>query len=298
MSRLHKKNIIPLIKKYYIGFILLFIAGYYKNGLYPILHGYSSFVEMLKLILIPVVSFMIGYGFDKKFKNNDMFNSKFYSLLFSMIIPIKTNLILYFLVLSIALYIYNKWITSQNRMVNWIAIGKLILVLLLILIKSYSYQNSIEASGIFQYSILDSLFGHNISGLYTSNTLVILFTLFILELDEFYKKEIPLYSYGMFGFTVVIYAFVKKDMQFLLTHLFSSNVLFVLTFVATISNYTPYSKSAKRFYSILLGCTILPFSLITNFYEGVYISIILASIVTNILIVCKNRPKECKKQKK
>ena len=120
--------------------------------------------------------------------------------------------------------------------------------------------------------------GHNISGIFTSNIILIFIAFFFLCSDEYYKKDISINSYGIYLLTLSIYTFINQDITFLLKNMFSSNILFGLVFVATLSCYTPYQKKEKLIYNILIGCLILPLSLIINFFEGIYISIVLANL--------------------
>ncbi len=284
MSRLHKITKFSLIKKYYLSFILLIIFGIYKNGVVPFINDYSTLTEMIFIFILPLLSFLIGCLFDYFWKNKDLFNSKFYSLLFTMIIPIETNFFLYFLCLSVFLFIYNYLSLKKNdSSFNLITYAKLFLVIILIVFKSYNYQNVIEESGIFQYSILDILLGYGIGGIYTTSVFLIILSLIILAIDNYYKKEISFYSYGIYLITLFIYAFIKQDMSLILVYMFSSSILFGLIFIATLSNYSPYTKKMKFFYSLVLGCSILPFSLLVNFQEGIYISIILANFLVILL---------------
>lgn len=280
MSRLHKITNFPLIKKYYITFLLLITYGCYKNGIAPFIHGYNTFFQMLLVFLFPILSFGIGYLFDYIFKNNEIFNSKFYSLLFVMIIPTNTNIFLFLIFLCILLFVYNILLVKKiDHSINFIVLGKLVLILLLFIFQKYTYENNLEASGLFQYSFIDSILGQNISGLFTSNIVFIFIAMFLLGIDEYYKKEIPLYSYGIYVITLILYAIIKQDMAFLLINMFSSSILFALVFIAPLSCYSPYDKRKKFIYSLLIGLLTLPLSLITNFYEGIYISIIFVNIL-------------------
>ena len=279
MSRLHKITNFPLTKKIYLTFMLLIGYGIYKNGLIPYINEYSNIIEFLKIILIPFISLGIGALFDKIYNNKNMYSNSFYSLLFCMIIPYETNIILYLLFLVILLFLYNyleKMKIDSN--LNIIAVAKLLLILITIIFKNYTYKNPLESSALFQYSFIDSLMGHNISGIFTSNVILIFMAFFFLCSDEYYKKDISINSYGIYLLTLLIYTFISQDITFLLRNMFSSNVLFGLVFVATLSCYTPYQKKHKFIYNVLIGGLILPLSLLVNFFEGIYISIVLANL--------------------
>lgn len=285
MNRIHKMIHFPLIKKFYLLFFFFVAYGWYKNGLLPYLEHYYSISHVFLILFYPICGYGIGVLFDFLFKNKYPFPNRFYGLLFSLIIPISTNICYFLFSLAILLFLNTFWISKKDSDLNFIVLGKLLLVLFLYSINSYFYANLLEESQMFVYSYLDGIFGHNESGLFTSCSFLSLISLGILSFDAYYKKEIPFYSYGVYLLTLVFYAFLKSDMNFILSHMFSSTILFVLVFIASLSSFSPYSKKRVAFYSILLGLTILPFSLLTNFFEGVYISLILV----NFLLICLNR---------
>lgn len=285
MNRIHKIIHFPLIKKLYLLFFFFIVYGWYKNGLLPYLEHYYSMSHVFLILFYPICGYGIGALFDFLFKNKYPFPNRFYGLLFSLIVPISTNICLFVLSLTLLLFLNTFWISKKDSDLNFIVLGKLLLVVLLYTLHSYFYANLLEESQMFVYSYLDGIFGHNESGLFTSCAFLSLVSLGILSFDAYYKKEIPFYSYGIYLLTLVLYAFLKSDMNFILSHMFSSTILFVIVFIAPLSSFSPYSKKRVAFYSILLGITILPFSLLTNFFEGVYISLILV----NLLLICLNR---------
>ncbi len=283
VNRLHKIIKFPLIQKYYLIFVFLIGFGYYKNGFVPYLNNYNTFGQMLYVFILPIGCFLLGSLFDVFFKNKDLFNSKFYSLLFIMLIPLQSNFFLVLGILVLLLSIYNFLSLKKiDNKTNIIVLAKLLLVFFLILFKSYDYQNRLEISGLFQYSLLDSLIGYNVGCCYSTSVLILILGVIILLFDEYYKKEIPLYSYGFYLLTLFLYAFFKQDMKIILVNMFSSSILFGIIFVGTLSNFTPCTKKKKFLYSLILGFSILPFSLLVNFNEGVYISIVLANFILNL----------------
>ena len=269
MSRLHKKINNSLTFKYYIFFLLFILFGLYKNGLVPFIHGYSNLKDLIMVFLYPLLGFGLGV------------NSKFFGLLYIMILPISTNILLTAIFISLYLFIYNELAKRKiNHSINLIVIFKLLLGGILGLFHSYFYENALESSSNFQYSFLDLLIGHNISGIFTSNIIIIFIAFIILCFDEYYKKEIVWYSLGIYIINLLIYTVFKENLGFFLIHTFSSTILFALVFIATLSYYSPYTKKTIFLYSIILGLLILPCSILTNFYEGVYIAILLANLLS------------------
>jgi Na+-translocating ferredoxin:NAD+ oxidoreductase RnfD subunit len=139
-----------------------------------------------------------------------------------------------------------------------------------------------EISGIYKYTLIDQIFGHSVGGLYSTNSFLIILSLIFLLTDTYYKKEIPLYSYGLYIIILMFTAIIKQDMSFFLLHICNSSVLFALVFIATLSLFSPYTKKRTLIYSVLIGLLIIPLSLYFNFNEGVYIAILIANIVVII----------------
>ncbi len=287
MSRLHKKISFSLKQKYYLMMLLLILYGYYKNGFLPFYKNYSSLSDMIIVFIIPILSYGIGWIFDKLYNNQEYFNSRFFSLLFSMIIPISINILFYIIFLNGLLLFYNYLLVhKKNSCFNFIAGAKTIIIFILSVFKNCNYENFLEKSGYFKYTFINNIMGHNISSLFTSSILLILIALILFESDEYYKKEIPLYSYGIYLITVLIYAFLHKNMTFILLNTLQSNILFALVFVAPFSNYSPYRRKEKFIYSVIIGISILPFSLVSNFHNGIYFSILLANLILLLLNFC------------
>lgn len=283
MNRLHKIIRFSLVHKFYFLFFLFIAYGWYKNGLVPYLQHFYPFSHLILLLLYPLSGFLVGALFDGIFKNQYSFNNKFYGLLFSLIIPISTTISLFLFFLTILLAFNTFLVSKKDWDLNFIVLGKLILVLLLFWLQQYSYANLLEESHMFVYSYLDCLFGNNVSSLFISNVFLILLSYIILYFDAYYKKEIPLYSYGIYLLTLVGYAIFKSNMSLILSSMFSSSILFVFVFLAPLSSFSPYSKKRIVFYSVILGLLVLPCSLLINFYEGVYLALFLANICIIIL---------------
>ena len=277
VNRIHKNVRLSLENKLYICFGLFLLFGWYKNGLLPFLNHYYGFSHLFLLVLYPLSGFGIGALLDFLFKNNMPYNNKFYGVLFSLIIPISTNIFWYLLFITALLFLNTLWISKKDLDLHFIVLGKLLLVFFLVWMGQYSYANLLEQSHLFLYSYLDGLFGYSVGGLFTSSTFLIFLTFLFLVFDPYYKKEIPFYSYGVYFLSLLGFSIYKGDMNFLLSHMFSSDILFLLVFLAPHLPFSPYSRKRVTTYSLLLGIFILPFSLLTNFYEGAYLSLILVN---------------------
>ena len=219
----------------------------------------------------------------------NIYSNRFIGLLFSLCIPISTPIYV-FVCFLFCLFLFHTFITLKwDQEFHFLAYFKIFLFLFLSYKGTYFYMNALEESQQFVYSFLDILFGHSVSGIFTSSAVLLLFSFLVLSFDYYYKKEIPLFSYSLYVLTLVFYSVWQKDMSFLLTHMFSSTVLFVFVFFAPLSIVSPYSKKRIAFYSFILGMGALPFSIVFNFYEGVYFSLILANLFVIGLNILQNR---------
>lgn len=279
MNRLHKNVKVSLKNKLYGIFLVLILYGVYKNGILPVINNFYNISQIFLIILYPLCGFLIGYLFDKCFKNRYFLDNKFYGLLFSLFIPLSTNIFLFLIILVLLLFLNTFLISDKEWDFNFLVFGKLLLVLILFYLNKYNYANLLEDSNLFVYSYIDTIFGHNVSGIFTSNTFLLLLFFGILNFDIYYKSIITYYSYGMYLLTLVIYAFIKSDMTFILGNIFNSTILFSLIILAPLPTFSPYSPKKMALYSIILGILILPFSLLTNFFEGVYIALLIVNII-------------------
>ena len=173
----------------------------------------------------------LGKLFDVVFKNKKMFNYFFYGMLFSLFIPLSTPLWFYLLFLT-GLFLFHFFVLEKKDLdLNFMILGKLLLVLGLILMENY-----------------------------------------------YYKKEIPIYSYGLYFVSLIGYAIYKSDMTFFLEYFCNSQVVAALVFLAPLSLFSPYSSKRKSLYSFLIGGLILPLSIKFTFHEGVYLAILISNL--------------------
>jgi len=289
MSRLHKIIRIPLTRKYLLFFVFLVLGGWYKNAFLPVKEGFYSNTQLYFLFFYPLLGGFLGFLFDKVCRKKFVYSNAFFGVLFSLGLPISTPLSVFVIACFLLFFLNTFFIQKKDWDLHVVVFLHLLLVGYLFFSQQYEYSNLLEKSGLFVYTFLDQLLGFQGSGLFTSSVVLLLVSFLVLCFDYYYKKEIPLTSYGFYLFTLVLYSFWKMDMAFLLTHVFSSTVLFVLAFLAPLDLFSPYSKKRKTMYSFLLGVGILPFSLWTNFYEGVYFSLFLANLLIILLNAIQNR---------
>ena len=263
-------NIKKIISYLYISIIPLLIFGFYKNGI-------KSFDGIY--ILHPLVLDLVGFAsgalvsiiLEKKKPLTSFY--PFYGLLSASLVFPNTNIIVFGLICFISLFIYKK-INKNN--VNIVCVIALIVILISNFYET-SYLNLVINSNT-NLDGLDYLLGKGSAGLNASCTLLSLASYLYLSTKDFYKKEIPLYSFLIYSILMVIYLSFIGDINSLFVRLLSNGTIFSLVIVSTMGTTSSYTKRGRICYALILG--ILMFILSFSFPSLAVISaIFLVSIM-------------------
>lgn len=263
-------NIKKIISYLYISIIPLLIFGFYKNGI----KSYDGI-----FILHPLILDLIGFAsgalvsiiLEKKKPLTSFY--PFYGLLSASLVFPNTSIIVFGLICFISLFIYKK-INKNN--VNIVCVIALIVILISNFYET-SYLNLVINSNT-NLDGLDYLLGKGSAGLNASCTLLSLASYLYLSTKDFYKKEIPLYSFLIYSILMVIYLSFIGDINSLFVRLLSNGTIFSLVFVSTMGTTSSYTKRGRIYYALILG--ILLFILSFSFPSLAVISaIFLVSIM-------------------
>lgn len=263
-------NIKKIISYLYISIIPLLIFGFYKNGI----KGYDGI-----FILHPLILDLIGFAsgalvsiiLEKKKPLTSFY--PFYGLLSASLVFPNTSIIVFGLICFISLFIYKK-INKNN--VNVVCVIALIVILISNFYET-SYLNLVINSNT-NLDGLDYLLGKGSAGLNASCTLLSLVSYLYLSTKDFYKKEIPLYSFLTYSILMVIYLSFIGDINSLFVRLLSNGTIFSLVLVSTMGTTSSYTKRGRICYALILG--ILMFILSFSFPSLAVISaIFLVSIM-------------------
>ena len=263
-------NIKKIISYLYISIIPLLIFGFYKNGI----KGYDGI-----FILHPLILDLIGFAsgalvsiiLEKKKPLTSFY--PFYGLLSASLVFPNTSIIVFGLICFISLFIYKK-INKNN--VNIVCVIALIVILISNFYET-SYLNLVVNSNT-NLDGLDYLLGKGSAGLNASCTLLSLASYLYLSTKDFYKKEIPLYSFLIYSILMVIYLSFIGDINSLFVRLLSNGTIFSLVFVSTMGTTSSYTKRGRIYYALILG--ILMFALSFGFPS---LSVISAIFLTSIM---------------
>lgn len=263
-------NIKKIISYLYISIIPLLIFGFYKNGI----KSYDG-IYILHPLILDLVGFasgaLVSIILEKKKPLTSFY--PFYGLLSASLVFPNTSIIVFGLICFISLFIYKK-INKNN--VNIVCVIALIVILISNFYET-SYLNLVINSNT-NLDGLDYLLGKGSTGLNASCTLLSLASYLYLSTKDFYKKEIPLYSFLIYSILMVIYLSFIGDINSLFVRLLSNGTIFSLVFVSTMGTTSSYTKRGRICYALILG--ILMFILSFSFPSLAVISaIFLVSIM-------------------
>lgn len=263
-------NIKKIISYLYISIIPLLIFGFYKNGI----KGYDG-IFILHPLILDLVGFasgvLVSIILEKKKPLTSFY--PFYGLLSASLVFPNTSIIVFGLICFISLFIYKK-INKNN--VNIVCVIALIVILISNFYET-SYLNLVINSNT-NLDGLDYLLGKGSAGLNASCTLLSLASYLYLSTKDFYKREIPLYSFLTYSILMVIYLSFIGDINSLFVRLLSNGTIFSLVFVSTMGTTSSYTKRGRICYALILG--ILMFILSFSFPSLAVISaIFLVSIM-------------------
>lgn len=262
-----------LVKAYFIALIPLLLFSFYKNGILLYQNKLISFIDMFIPLYFYIISILVGF-LVAHLNKSDKREYVLYALILACTISINTNMLLYPIVLFVSLFIAS--FLQKKKEFNLLASTRILLILALLL-NSYSYMNVAEKIEAFNYNYLDIFIGYGVGGL-ASNSLFFCFIAFlILSFNKFYKKVIPIAS-SFSAFIVFILLFFITKNEIYLENLLNGSLYFAFVFVSADLYVSPYTKIGKISYGLVIGLFTALLSIFVPIYEAPYLVILLVSL--------------------
>ena len=262
-----------LVKAYFIALIPLLLFSFYKNGILLYQNKLISFIDMFIPLYFYIISILVGF-LVAHLNKSDKREYVLYALILACTISINTNMLLYPIVLFVSLFIAS--FLQKKKEFNFLAFTRILLILALLL-NSYSYMNVAEKIEAFNYNYLDIFIGYGVGGI-ASNSLFFCFIAFlILSFNKFYKKVIPIAS-SFSAFIVFILLFFITKNEIYLENLLNGSLYFAFVFVGTDLYVSPYTKMGKIIYGLVIGLFTALLSILVPIYEAPYLVILLVSL--------------------
>ena len=274
-----------LVKAYFIALIPLILFSFYKNGILLYQNKLISFIDMFIPLYFYIISILVGF-LVAHLNKSDKREYVLYALILACTISINTNMLLYPIVLFVSLFIAS--FLQKKKEFNLLASTRILLILALLL-NSYSYMNVAEKIEAFNYNYFDIFIGYGVGGLASNSLFFCLLAFLILSFNKFYKKVIPIAS-SFSAFIVFILLFFITKNEIYLENLLNGSLYFAFVFVGTDLYVSPYTKMGKIIYGLVIGLFTALLSIFVPIYEAPYLVILLVSLF--FLIFDKIIPKK------
>lgn len=274
------KDKTSLINSYYIALIPMLLFGFYKNGILLFTNNIITFKSLIIPLYFYIISIIISFIISKILKE-DYKENILIALISISTISLNSNIIIFPILLFVTLFIIKVLKNKLKLTINWLSFIHLSLLLSL-LINSYSYLNIGETLDIFNYNLFDIFLGHGVGGIANTSTLILIFSLIILSLNKFYKKNIPIASSTTFITINIIYIFLTKNYSHL-NLLLNGTVYFVFIFIVPDFNSSPCHPISHIIYGILVGFVVGILAITFGLNEMIYIGILLISLLSPVI---------------
>src|SRR5574344_986686 len=197
-------------------------------------------------------------------------------------LPININLLNYFSILVLFLLLINLF---KVKSINYYCLFKLIIVVSMLILNYYNYQNIYETNVETALTTLDLFMGRSIVGIGTTSSFWIIIGYLIMLTIPAFKKDIPVTCIITYFIMMLFGLFFSHNIINDVKMLFTSETLFGFVFISTIPMFSPIEKNNKKIYAITIGILTYLLNYLVNPYEGVFISILL----TNLFCAIKDK---------
>lgn len=266
----------------------LIIYGFYKNGIYLYQNGYTNILGMFKPLVLILGSAFIGiliniiYEYLIKKNKTDIVSIIFssfhveYAIILACLMPININLIIYFSVISILLFI-SKFL---NNRVNIMCICFIAIYIISNILGDFNFANGYELDKKFSLDFMDYLIGKGIGGFASTHIILLIIAFFGLHFTNNSKTAITISSILSIVIIFAIIAIIRDESFIKL--LFSNNILFAFTYVITDSVTSCYTYNGKVAFGIITAI-LTGIIYIFNPILAPFISILIVSLFNNLL---------------
>ena len=288
-----KNNKVFKINLLYILSLLPVIGfAYYKNGYMVSKNGYMPFFIGLQYIVIPLVIILLSYVFETYYytvlkKEEDLhsvYNSIApYILVLCYLVCGPAHKLYITIPIMVIVDVLLKFIDNKLN-INQVALFKCILFGTMFALGVKGFENLYEATLTDAVTKPLPLFiGRGVGEIGVTSSLCALIGFVILCFNSYYKKDVPVVVILGYAIVAVLLYFVgKATFNEILINTFNSGFVFIAVFVASLSNATPVVRSGRVVYSLLVGIAACIFVNVIHFNLGVYISILVLSLLNQL----------------
>lgn len=255
--------------------ILMFLYGYYKNGLSYVLIDKISFLSSLKLFLFPIISITMSMLLQRKLKLSLKDMSE--SIILSIMMPPRFP-ILIFTILIILYYLSKNKFQTILPSISLLLIIKVMTCLISSFILKLDYRNIIELNNPYYYSSIDALFGLSVGNLGTTSILLSLIYFGVSMQDYYYKKDLVATIIAGYTLLNIFYACFYTHEDFL-PLILNSHVVFASIIIAPTMSTSPAEKRYLYIFGIMIAILTFLLTTILHHQNGVYYALLIIQII-------------------
>ena len=267
------------LKRMFINYLVVLVPfilyAFYKNGIFLFNNYDDSILVILKPLILLGISLGTGFILNKSINKKDSNKYMLYILgvISFLLVPVNVNYLVYVIGLLFSMILYTKY-----KKLNSILVFMLFIIIGSLILNNYSYLSGYDTSNTFIYNFINLLFGKSYGGIGSCNLILSIIAYIYLSYNSMYKKKIPLMVISSFIVTSCLFIpFIGGEEVYY--NLFNSQVVFIATFIATISYSSPTMNKSLIVYSLIigiLGAILVNLGLV---YEGLYISILIGNLI-------------------
>lgn len=303
-----------------ISLIPLVIFAFIKNGLYPYLKSNINFIELIRPLLMIIISVLscllteyIWHSLIKKKK----YSLKYYliniydssviipSILFALMMPLNTPL--YLLIIGgITTSILGKLIFGGfgSNILNPALVGRTFSIILLFLFFKVTYSNPLENNLLTPLNLLkennfiislntinnsygslfNMLLGSIPGAMGMTSSLLCLVSFIYLAINKVIKCRITIYSILTVFIMTMIFGFTNDmGLWYPLIHILSGGLIFSAVFIATDPVTSPITTFGQTIYGIVLGILTVILRFTIPFPEEAIIIILVMNLLVPLI---------------
>ena len=285
-----KENKIFKINLFYVLSLLpVIIFGYYKNGIIPAQKGSIPYWFGTQYIFIPIVVLLLSYVFEVYYytvvKKEEGLTSVYNSIspfvnVLCYLVTAPMHKLFITIPIMVLVDVVLKFIDDKVT-INQVALYKCIIFVVFMIMGVKGYANYYEITldeVVTKPSLLFLGFGRGAIGV--TSTLCALIGYLILMFNKYYKKEMPIIAFLGYAIVACVLYFVGKiGFYDILRNLFNSGFIFAIVYVLSLSNATPVVRTGRVLYAFFIGLISAILINVNDFYIGVYIVILVGSLL-------------------
>ncbi len=257
--------------------LLLLLFGIYKNGLQYLSNNLVLKIDIFKLFLYPIISFIGVLGYSLLKKEKITIDNACEAIILALLVPPRFPLIIYSIIIF-GYFLLKSFNYKCLETISLIVIYKVILILVGSIIH-LNNLNLVELNHSYHYGILNNFFGYSVGDLGTTNIVLIIILLITMCSSFYYKKELVFYLLLPFFIWQVINVLLLKELN---TTLLQSTYFLASILIAPLNGKSPGSKKEIIIFGLGISLLSIVLDYVLKSTNSIYIALLIFQILWTI----------------